>query len=245
MQVAVVFSQHGHGHVDVVPGSAEGGEQHVVAAAQRQRRRIEEDGVELVDALLVFLLGLRVVLDDPDADFLEYRQQREQRHSRQQVEQRVGVGDHAGIDHGIPQVIDQAQPVDDGDPDEHQQGLAQVIEYIDDRDPAGLRFGADINDDGRGDAVAQVNAYDHGVDRFPLQKSGGGKGLKDADAGGGALQYEGHDGADRVSDEGVVSQAEKQRLDHAGFHQGVHGSGHVEQAREQHAEAHGDVAPGF
>ena len=129
-----------------------------------------------------------------------------------------------------------------GHDDEHQQALAQVIQDVHDAHALRVRFRADGADDGGGDAVAQVDADDHGVDRLEGQQAGHGEGLQDADGGRGALQHEGHARAGEIADQRAPAEAGQNRVEGPAVGQGIHRAGHVEQAAEQNAEAHRDIA---
>ena len=134
--------------------------------------------------------------------------------------------------------------MDDRDDHQHHGAFAQVIQDVHDADPPGFPVGADIDHDGGGHAVAQVDADDDGIDRLEGQESAGGERLQDTDGRGGTLEYKGHARAGEVAQERIVSQAGEHPFHHAGLPQGVHGAGHVQQAGKQDAEADGDIPDG-
>ena len=174
VELLVILFQQEEGLLDVVAGCAEQAQQQLIAAVQRQGRRVEEAGVQAFQLVPVFFLvgGAAVVLHDAAAQLLVDGQQGEEAERAAEIEDGVGVGDHAGVGRALPQPVQQAQAVHDGDADEHQHRFAQVEEDVHDAHPLGLRLCADGADDGGGDAVAQVDAHDHGVDGLEGQHAG-------------------------------------------------------------------------
>ena len=244
----VVMLQQEEGLFDVFAGGAEHGQQHLIAAVEGERRRVDEAGVQAVQLLAVFLLdgGRGLVLHDAAAELFVDVQHREETDRAAEVEDGVGVGDHAGVDGAVPQAVQQAEAVRDGDAEEHQHGLAEVEEDVHDADAPRLRLCADGDHDGGRDAVAEVDADDDGVDGLEAQHAGGGEGLQDADRDRGALQHEGHARAGQVAEDRVVAEAGEELFDRAaGLREIVHRAGHVHQSGEQDAEADGDAAEGL
>ena len=134
--------------------------------------------------------------------------------------------------------------MDNCDPRQHHHGFRQVIHDIDHSDPPGFPVGADIDHDGRRDAVAQVDTDNYGVDGLEGQQPAGGERLQDTDGCGGTLQRERDARADDVAQERIVAQAGEQPVHDAGFLQHLHGAAHIQQAGEQDAEPDGDIADG-
>ena len=240
----VVFIEQGEAPRDAVDGGVEHGQQHLVAAVQGQGGGVEEGGGEGLQLVGVGVAGRSLVADDLMAELFVDRQHPEQGDGAADIEDGIGVGDLAGEDGHVPDAVQNPQPVQDGHGNQHQGGFAQVEQDVDDTHAAGIGAGADGADDGGGDAVAQIDAHDDGVDGLEGQLPGHGQGLQNAHGGGGALQNEGHGGAGHIAQPGIAAQAGEDALKGAGLRQGIHRAGHVQQAGEQDAEADGDLAHG-
>ena len=128
MESLVVALEQTEGFFDVRASGAEERQQQLVAAVQGQRRRVEEAGVQRFELGTVLLLpdGLRLVLHDAAAELFIDAEHREQADGAAQVEDRIGVGDHAGVHRALPKAVQQAEPVDHGDAEEHQHCFAEV-----------------------------------------------------------------------------------------------------------------------
>ena len=185
MEGAVVALEQAEGFFDIRARGAEQRQQQLIAAVQGQSRRVEEAGIQGFDlgAVLLFPDRLAFILHDAAAELFIDAEHREQADGAAEVEDRVGVGDHAGIHAALPQAVQKSETVDHGDGEEHQDRFAEIEEDVDDADAPRLRFRADGADDGGRHAVAEVDADDHGVDGLESQQAGGGKGLQDANRG--------------------------------------------------------------
>ena len=155
--------------------------QGIITAAERQSRRIEEPGVEGVQVILV-LVGLHLVVrNHSDAASLKEAYKRSQHDTGRNVEDRVGVCDHAGIDHGLPDPVKESKAVQNGDTDKDQRHLADIEDYIYYTDSLLVCVRAyKAHDTGR-HAVAEIYADNDRVYSFKSQYSRSRKGLQDTD----------------------------------------------------------------
>ena len=135
--------------------------------------------------------------------------------------------------------------MDDGDDHQNHRGFTKVVQNIHDADPFCFPVCPDGAYDGRGYAVAQINADNHGIDRLERQQAAGGKRLQDTNRRGGTLQRESHARAGQIAQEGVVAKARKQVIHGAGFLQHTDSAGHIQQAGKKNSESDGDIADGF
>ena len=173
MQAGVIVLEQLEGSLDIDPGGLQDREQEVVAALEGKGRGMEEDGVQLVGDRLVFALLDRLVLDYAQAELLIDRKQGQEQQGAGEIEDRVGIGDDAGIDRPVPESVQQPDPVDHRHDDQDQGRLAQVEENVDQADALGVRLRADGADDGGGHAVAEIDAHDDRVDGVELQQARG------------------------------------------------------------------------
>ena len=208
----VIIAQNAVGADDVVLGQLQLDHEQVIATVEREGRGGEEGGTERVDLVLILVLRDGLILDDPSAELLKERQQGDQKECADDVENGIGIGDETRVECSVPDPVQQSGLVRDGDADHDDQGLAEVVEDVDDTDTLCLRLGADGTYDGGRDAVAEINADDDGIGAPPDEKSGGGEGLQDTDGGRGALQGEGDTRARQVPDQGIVADAGKEIL---------------------------------
>ena len=247
MDSLIVVLQQGKGFLDVVPGSAEQGQQQMIAALQGKGRRVDEAGIQRLQlvAVLLFFDRLRLVLHDAAAQLFIGPEHGEEADGAAEIEDGIGVGDHAGIHRAVPQPVQQTEAVYDRDAHKHQDGLAEVEQDVHNTDALGFRAGANGADDGGRDAVAEVDADDHRIDGLESQHAGGGKGLQNTHCDRGALQHESHTRAGQIAQEGVLTEAGEEVFDRAGLGEAVHGARHIEQAGEQDAEADRNVADGL
>ena len=97
-----VFLQLRLGAVEVLPGSMEHGHQHVIAAAQRKGRRREEHAVQRLEQLVVRILVLLLLPDNPVAQTFKDPERGQEGDGAYQVENGIRIGDDTGIDGGVP-----------------------------------------------------------------------------------------------------------------------------------------------
>ena len=149
-------------------------------------------------------------IDDPAAQLLQDRKRREDRDRAAEVEDRVGIRDHTGIDDLVPQIIQKADLMQDRDDDQDQCRFAEIVQGVDNTDSALLGACANGAYDRRGHAVAQVHADDHRIDGFKGQSAGRGERLQDTDRRRRTLQHEGNACAGCISQKRIVSKEMEQ-----------------------------------
>ena len=172
VQLGIVLLEQPEGPLDVGPGGGEHRQQQMVAALEGQGRRIEEDRVQSVGHVLELSRLFRPVLYDPAAEALDGPHQRQQRQRAEQVEDRVGVGDDAGIGGPVPEPVQQTDLVGNDYAGQRKHRLAEIVDDVYHAHPPGLRLGADPAYDTGGHAVTQVDAHDNRIDGFELQQTG-------------------------------------------------------------------------
>ena len=222
--------------------SAELCEQDIIQTAQRQRRCVEEHRIEGIQFVLVFVLRLLVVRNEPDAGSLHQRDRGEQQNTCCQVKYRIGVCDHTGIDDRVPDPVKSANLMQDRDTDKNERHLPDIEENIDDTDSLLLRARTYKADDAGRHAVAQIHADDHGIHRLESQHARRGKRLQNTDRRRGTLQYERHGRTGQIAEDRIVAETVEQALHHSGFCQNIDGACHIHQAGKKDAEADGNIA---
>ena len=113
---------------------------------------------------------------------------------------------------------------------------------MDDAGALGVLGGTDGANQSGGDAGAQVDAHDDGIDQLEGHHAGGGKGLEDTHHGRGALDDDGEHKAGEDAQNRHVAEVGQNVDESLRFGQRLHGVGHADQAHEQNAKAHADVA---
>ena len=180
----IIGVDQSQGFLDILFGGQELGHQDIMRTAQGQGRGGIEDRVELFQLVLVFVFRFRLRLDDLVAEFFKDRNHRQQQDGTAEVEDGVGIGNPAGVDHFIPDAVQHPELAENEDAEQHQDRFIQVIEDINDTNPLGVFLGADRADDGSRDAVAQIHTDDDGIDFIEHQLARSREGLQDTDGGG-------------------------------------------------------------
>ena len=140
-----------------------------VRAGKRQLRRGEELIVEQLKLVLDALRMAHIVMDDNAAELFVQAAERQQEHRAGQIEQRVRVRDAAGGDRRGPDAVQRPGAVQDVDRREDQHGLAEVEKDVHHAGALGVGLRADGADDGRRDAVTEVDADEDRIDRTERQ----------------------------------------------------------------------------
>ena len=190
---------------------------------------------------------LRLVLDDGLGQSDQCIGEGDQQGGGQQIEDRLEVGDAAGVHIGDPEgFAEDLQLLHDQHDDQERDGADGVEGDVDDTGALGVPAGADGADHGGGDAGAQVDAHDHRVGHGEGDAGAGdlGHGLEHTNGGGGALDDDGQDQAEEDAEHGVVQETDEGG-EGVGADQGLDAVGHQVQTHEEDAEADGDVADGL
>ena len=195
-------------------------------------------------------MGRRLIFYKPVADILIDPHKGKEDKGAGQVKNGVGIGNASGIDGLIPDAVQKPRLVDQGDRNHNENGFAQVKQDIDKAHPSGIGFCAYAADNGRGQAVAQINAHQHGVDLPKGHLAGRGKRLQDTYGGGGALEHKGHTGPSEAGQKGVLSQAGEKLFHDAAVRKDADRVGHGQKPGKEDPEPYDDMSdlagiPGF
>ena len=97
---------------------------------------------------------------------------RSQHDTGRNVEDRIGVRDHTGINDYVPDPVQNAHAVQDLNADEDQGHFPDVEQNIEDTDPLLFRLRADETDNSRRHAVAEINTDDHRINALEREHAG-------------------------------------------------------------------------
>ena len=86
----------------VFPGKAEHRPQHVIAALERQRGCGKEHRIQRLDQFPVRVFLFFLLTDNLVAQFFKDAKHRQQADRADEVKHGIGIGNHAGIDRGVP-----------------------------------------------------------------------------------------------------------------------------------------------
>jgi hypothetical protein len=106
-------------------------------------------------------------------EFLKYSDHGQEQYGTGKIKYGIGIGDYTGIDRAVPKAVEQSNLMYGQNAHQDQDRLAYIKEDIYYTYSFGLRFGTYGTDNGRGNAITEVDTHDDGIDGLKGQKSRG------------------------------------------------------------------------